>query len=224
MLLLDVQVEIAADKETILNDWYYLHVPHLVSVPGYDSGRRYVSLTSTGPRYLALYEIRNRAVLPSLLGSDHSKRHPLTLSEWSRWDSELVPHMSFCRTNLYEPVSGRDAPILHGDHALVVVRFDGNEANQRAIAERLADPMSDAVASEPDLNSAMLLHAVVDPATAWLNTVPDHLLILELAGDHAARGFMETTAAKALLDEISRVARTAPQATPYRQIARHWHW
>jgi len=89
-LLLDVRVEIVPEKERALNDWYYHHVPRLVSVPGYESGRRYVAMTP-GPRYAALYEIRDDSYVASLVGEDHSLRHPLTLSEWVEWDRNLAP-------------------------------------------------------------------------------------------------------------------------------------
>jgi hypothetical protein len=225
MLLLDVQVEIAPGKETLLNDWYYLHVPRLVSVPGYESGRRYVSLTP-GPRYLALYEIRSRADLPSLLGSDRSRRHPLTLSEWARWDQDLVPHMSHCRTNVYEPVGNGGSPILRGDYALVIIHFGVKQNDEAALAAELQDEISQLLISEADMLGARLLKASRDPAVAWLETTPDHMLIIECAGCRAARDLADGDGSEAnrVLDKIYTSSASIPQISAYRQIARHWPW
>ena len=123
MLLLDVQVDIDPAKEETLNEWYYAHVPRLLSVPGYQSGRRYMALTP-GPRYLALYEIKNQSYLPSLLGRDASLRDVKTLSEWARWDSDLVPHMSHCKTNVYCPRQEASAPLISFDTAIVTIRME----------------------------------------------------------------------------------------------------
>lgn len=96
MLLLDATMSIAPAKEAELNTWYHLHVPRLVAVPGYESGNRYVAITP-GPRYAALYEIRDHAALPLLLGEDAGTRDEVTLSEWAVWDRDLLPHTTETR-------------------------------------------------------------------------------------------------------------------------------
>jgi hypothetical protein len=221
MLLLDVQVEIDPAKEELLNEWYYAHVPRLLSVPGYESGRRYLSLTP-GPRYLALYEIKDQSYLPSLLGSDRSLRDAKTLSEWARWDRDLVPHMSHCKTNVYRPRQELSVPLISSDAAIVAIRMD-NTSGSREHSERIiAAAIDEFIAVEEEALSCRLLEAAHDPAIDWLGTSPDLLLLVECAGPRAARCVARGDgAAKALLESLS-TAGTAPQTTAYRMIARHW--
>ncbi|MBO0663188.1 hypothetical protein LQ948_11135 [Jiella sp. MQZ9-1] len=219
MLLLDVQVDIDPAKEDILNEWYYAHVPRLVSLPGYESGRRYASLTP-GPRYLALYEIRDESYLPSLLGDDPSLRQPLTLSEWSRWEKDLVPHMSHCRTNLYQAPNDLSLPLLRSAPAIVTVRMDCRDGPAALAA--IGAALNAFVSTELDVLGVRLLQAASDPAMAWLGTTPNALLIVECAGSRSAREIaLRTGPAADLLDALAAQATARPQAVAYERIADH---
>jgi hypothetical protein len=222
MLLLDVQVEIDPEKDDVLNDWYHAHVPRLVSVPGYDSGRRYVALTP-GPRYLALYEIRDESYIPALLGSDKRLRNELTLSEWARWDKDLVPHMSHCKTNLYRPPDDLGPPILRTSPAIVAIRMDIGEKNRERAREAMGAAMGGIIGAGAEALSARLLEAARHPAAEWLGTSPELLFLIECSGPQAAKKIARGEgASRRFLESLRALAGGAPQVTAYRIIAEHW--
>jgi hypothetical protein len=209
VLLLDVRVEIDAEREHALNEWYYTHVPRLVSVPGYESGRRYVALTD-GPKYAALYEIPNVKALPSLLGADHERRHPLTLAEWNEWDARFVPYMRHGSTNLYEAQT--DFPLLVGDHPIVEVRFD---REGRAGAQR-EDTLLSRVGEADGVVAATILRAAREESVRWLNSEPSGLLLVQMQDEEKAIELVSS----GLSAGIARGADVETLA--YAQIARHW--
>jgi hypothetical protein len=62
-LLVLMQPPPALEEE--FNDWYDTeHVPERLSVTGFETALRYISLTGT-PRYLAMYDLANAQVLES---------------------------------------------------------------------------------------------------------------------------------------------------------------
>jgi hypothetical protein len=72
--LLLVQADVAPEHEATWNRWYdQRHVPDLLTVPGFHSGRRFeavadypgAGLSGALPRYLALYDLDSAAVLAS---------------------------------------------------------------------------------------------------------------------------------------------------------------
>lgn len=61
--LLAVWTDIAPEAEREFNEWYNTeHIPELLEVPGFLSGRRYQAVDGS-PQYLALYELTNVEVL-----------------------------------------------------------------------------------------------------------------------------------------------------------------
>ena len=63
--LLAVWTDIAPEVEREFNDWYNSeHIPQLLGVPGFLSGRRYQAVEGE-PRYLALYDLTDAEVLKS---------------------------------------------------------------------------------------------------------------------------------------------------------------
>ncbi|MGA2795878.1 MAG: hypothetical protein ABSE69_20705 [Roseiarcus sp.] len=212
MFLLDVRVSIEPEYDAALNEWYHTHVPRLVSLPGYESGRRYVG-ASRGPRYAALYEIKSAIYLPRLLGENHSQREPLTLSEWSEWDARFVRHMTHGSTNLYD--AGECDQLLLGDWPIVEFRFDGGNADDlrtlcgRALpTEARASPVA-----------ASFLKKASQDDVQWLNTRPEHLVILQSHDLEAALALAEDDRLRIALTE--RGAQDI-EAVVYTQIARHW--
>lgn len=187
MLLLDVRSEIRPEREALLNEWYYTHLPRLASVPGYASARRYTALTE-GPRYAALYEIEHERYVPLLVGDDHRRRHPLTLSEWERWDADLEPHMTHGSIHLYETLAPAHAPILHGDSPIVEARFAPPAGvDARAFAARLAEEALPALGLTDGVRAVTVLVASAHPQAAWLRTAPELLLLAECDGPATAR-------------------------------------
>jgi hypothetical protein len=63
--LLAVWTDIAPEAEREFNEWYDTeHIPQLLGVPGFLSGRRYQAVEGE-PKYLALYELTNAEVMKS---------------------------------------------------------------------------------------------------------------------------------------------------------------
>lgn len=63
--VLTVRLNTPADHEKDFNDWYNEdHIPALVSVPGVYCARRYQAIEGN-PKYLAVYEMRDDAVVKS---------------------------------------------------------------------------------------------------------------------------------------------------------------
>jgi hypothetical protein len=227
MLLFDVAVDIAPEKEAELNEWYHTHVPRLMSVPGYDSGRRYLALGGGKPRYRALYEIFDDMYMKYLLGGDKTLRHPRTVSEWENWDRDFVPSMSYGSTGLYEPLGEAGGPLLHGDHPLVLARMDVEEQYALEVPRIWQEYWLPRLAEDGDVCHASLVHAAVDERVAWLGTAPAWLVVIEAAGASAAAGLRDRMAGpRGLLQRFVPAAGEPPedavQATAYRPIARHW--
>jgi hypothetical protein len=214
MLLLDVRVEIASAHEDALNEWYHLHVPRLLSFPGYVSGRRYIRL-SDGPKYAALYEIVDPSYVPCILGADPEQRVPLTLREWAEWDARFVPHAQHTSTNLYSAFEERD--LLIGDLPLVEVRFDTFEARETSVLEYCHRELLPAVRHLSGVKRASRLFAPDDPALAWLNTRPRNLLLIQVADVDTAVALVS----HAVFQQLGDLAE-AFEIVAYSQIARHW--
>ena len=78
--------------------WYTeSHLPGVLDVPGYACGGRFRRLEhpalrdfNTGPKFLALYECENEAVLPTLVPGD--RIHPEARAELDRWQAYGALH------------------------------------------------------------------------------------------------------------------------------------
>ena len=223
MYLLDVRVEIDPSHERELNEWYYTHVPRLVSIPGYESGRRYVALTEA-PRYAALYEIEDASYLSSLLGADPDKRHPLTLSEWDAWDRSLVPHMRHGSTNLYRRPDESGDAILTGDQPIVEARLDVMDGvDLDDLCEMTIWP---ALVATGEFTSMTRLTAAQEPEVEWLETSPRDLILLEARNDEktAELAGHDGSVASIMGDLVRAGTVRDLEIAGYRQIARHWTW
>lgn len=74
--LLMVWCDVPADKEAEFNRWYNEeHIKHLLEVPGFLNGGRYVALKG-GPKYLAMYELEDPSVLRSAAFLDDVRFRP----------------------------------------------------------------------------------------------------------------------------------------------------
>lgn len=227
MLLFDVAVDIAPEKEAELNEWYHTHVPRLMSVPGYDSGRRYLALGGGKPKYRALYEIFDDMYMKYLLGEDKTLRHPRTVSEWEDWDRRFVPAMSSGSTGLYTPLGEAGGPLLHGDHPVVLARIEVDEQYALEVPRIWREYWLPRLAEDGDVLHGTLVHAVDDVRVRWLGTSPAWLVVIQAAGVSAAMSLRERIVGpKGLLQSLVPALGDAPegavQATAYRPIARHW--
>jgi antibiotic biosynthesis monooxygenase (ABM) superfamily enzyme len=82
--LLAVWTDIAPEAEREFNEWYNTeHVPQLLGVPGFLSGRRYQAVEGE-PKYLALYEL----AIPEVLKSDAFRQVRESPTAWSK---KIIP-------------------------------------------------------------------------------------------------------------------------------------
>jgi hypothetical protein len=78
--LLAVWMQIPAEGEADLNDWYTKeHLPERIAIPGFLSALRYVSLEGE-PKYMALYDLET----PSVLYSDGYIDMRRNSTDWTR--------------------------------------------------------------------------------------------------------------------------------------------
>lgn len=105
--LLLVMIDIDPAHEEDFNRWYdEEHLPERTSCPGFVSGRRFVGVDGQGPKYLALYDLDDPAVLET---EAYRAMQPPTA-----WQARLMPHWtSFTRAVYREitPVPVPDAPL-----------------------------------------------------------------------------------------------------------------
>ncbi len=81
--LLVVKINVPPDVEPEFSRWYdEEHIPRLTAVPGVLSGRRYVSPKGQH-RYVAVYELTDRAVLRSRAWQDAGN---------TPWTERMRPH------------------------------------------------------------------------------------------------------------------------------------
>ena len=65
-ILFEVRVNIAPEKEQEFNRWYNkIHVPAVLAVPGFKSGRRFQRISGDEIKYMALYELESLDALRS---------------------------------------------------------------------------------------------------------------------------------------------------------------
>ena len=63
---MEVRVNIAPEKEREFNQWYNkVHVPEVLTVPGFLSGRRFQRVSGDEIKYMTLYELESLDVLKS---------------------------------------------------------------------------------------------------------------------------------------------------------------
>ncbi len=218
MHFLDVRVEIAFEREKHLNEWYARHVPHLMQVPGYATGRRYLALDG-GPRYAALYEIPDASRLASLLGEDTDRRHELTLVDLPSWDSDLVPYMSHSDFNVWETAHSTDRPVLAGNHPLVQARFDTHGRDGNAVIDYCDDELLPVLADDPDVVAVSRLRPATHESVAWIGARPSAFLLAQVADEQSARRLVGS--ASPLRQLADRAGVSDLEVSSYRQLLFH---
>ena len=102
--LLLVMMDIAPEMEEEFNRWYdQEHVPERLSVPGFLTGRRFKAVEGS-PKYLAIYELENAAVLQS----------PAYLKklneEYTEWTARMRKHFKIVARNVYVEMPAPSTP------------------------------------------------------------------------------------------------------------------
>ena len=65
-ILMEVRVNIKTEKEDEFNDWYnQVHLPEILAVPGFISGRRFKRISGDKIKYMTLYELESFEPLKS---------------------------------------------------------------------------------------------------------------------------------------------------------------
>ncbi len=91
--LMLVRVDISPEVEAEWNKWYdEVHLPDILRVPGFISGRRYRTVESS-PKYMALYELESVDVVRS------------EAFQRARGWGKFAPHISGLTFNVYEPIN-----------------------------------------------------------------------------------------------------------------------
>ena len=65
-IVMEVRVNIAKEKEQAFNHWYNtVHVPEILEVPGFISGRRFQRISGDEIKFMAFYELESLDALRS---------------------------------------------------------------------------------------------------------------------------------------------------------------
>ncbi len=92
-ILMEVRVNIAPEKEEAFNEWYNnVHVPEIIAVPGFISGRRFKRVSGDEISYMALYELESMDPLKSEAYKD------------ARGWGEFEPYISNLSWNVYQQI------------------------------------------------------------------------------------------------------------------------
>jgi hypothetical protein len=204
VLLEEVEFEIATTREDEFNEWYHPHLPHLMTIPLYESARRFIRVTGHGAKYVALYELAGPELLPLAFSEDLSLRHPSALIDEAGFEA-LSPDFKHVGMNVYEPATGA-GPFLHGNHPVALIRSDvGKREDWHEVVDRLS--------RLDDVHSAVAFTPTTAQSVQYLRIRPANLVLIELSGPAAA------TQPDLLVQALPTTLEY--DLTTYRQIA--WH-
>jgi hypothetical protein len=117
--LLMAIMEPASVMEDEFNDWYDLeHLPQMLAVPGIDTAARFVAIEGW-PRYLAVYDLKEFAVLRS------AAYRSMTGSGFTAWSRRNLARVKGWQRLTFKQLSPGDATIDDDCGALGVFVFRG---------------------------------------------------------------------------------------------------
>ena len=228
-LLLVVQMNVDPEHERPFNDWYHTHVPHLLEVPGYRWGRRYVGIYGD-LKYLALYEIAEHSWLPSLLGPDPAGRPAVVNSEFAQFGR--LAGLRDVSINVYEQIFGPPftPALLERDAVLSLVTADCHPEVETQFNHWYDTSHVPNLLAAPGYLSGRRFRLVEDPVLAHLEMRPKYLALYELA-DEASVPLIsdpDRMSPEARAEFQNWVAIGAPMVRGeigwniYRPLAKHW--
>lgn len=104
-----VMLDMLPGREAAMNEWYDTsHVPNLLAVPGYRVASRFrvveprATSMSTGPAYLALYELDDEAAIP-LIGPDPEQMTPEATAELEVFRRDWASAVSALAWTVFRP-------------------------------------------------------------------------------------------------------------------------
>ena len=226
-LLFIVQTNVAPEGEDDFNDWYNDHIPHLLKVRGYLWGQRYVAMRGDR-KYIAVYQIESADYFDYLLGPDHSKRHPITLAEWEKWDRLPLSDIRIC---VYEQISGTPlaAPFLRSDRPIVLEMVDVVAEKEQEWNQWYDSSHMPNLLKVPGYVIGGRFRLVENPVLAYLQTKPKYIAVYELEGEDVVPSVMDrdklNPEAKAEFDNWEKYCRPIVSDLSlyaYRIISKHW--
>jgi hypothetical protein len=112
--LLVIWTDIEAKYEAEFNDWYNQeHIPQLLTVPGFQSGRRYQAAEGT-PKYLAIYELADENAL-------QSDAFRAVREQPTAWTKKITPHFQNTQRGIFRRIfSHGTAPARDAEFVLTV--------------------------------------------------------------------------------------------------------
>lgn len=182
MVMIDVHPE---SIENEFNAWYNdEHVPELLRVPGFLSGRRFRAIEGA-PRYAAMYALTDVSALDEPLFHQARPAHPQSTPATKR----MWPHVRNLRRGIYSEVA-RSQPEADADGTLsrhlLLLGLDLDSESDAAFADWCAKKHLPALASARGLTRARCF--TLDAHSSDHQNPPGRgLLLYELAGAEAAR-------------------------------------
>jgi hypothetical protein len=112
--LLVIWTDVAPEVEAEFNEWYNSeHIPQLMGVPGFLSGRRYQAVDGK-PKYLAIYELTDGDVLKSD-AFRQVRENPTT------WTKKMLPQFRNTQRGIFEQIfSHGNRPAKDSEFVLTV--------------------------------------------------------------------------------------------------------
>ncbi len=226
-LLLIGQTNVAPEGEDDFNNWFNEHIPHILKVPGYLWGQRYVAMRGDR-KYLVVYQIENATYYDSLFGPDYSKRHPITLAEWEKWDRVLWRNT---RISVYEQIYGTPiaSSLLRSDRPLILEMIDVTVEKEPEWNQWYDNSHMPNLLKVPGYVMGGRFRIVESPVLANLQTKPKYLAIYELETEDVVPLVMDqdrmSPEAKAEFDNLEKYCRSVTtylSRYAYRIISKHW--
>jgi hypothetical protein len=111
--LLVVWTDIAAEYEVEFNEWYDKeHIPQLLGVPGFQTGRRYQAVE--GKKYMAIYQLADENVLKS-------DAFRAALENPTTWTRKIIPQFRDTRRGVFRQIfSYKNSPEQDAEFLLTV--------------------------------------------------------------------------------------------------------
>jgi predicted phosphoadenosine phosphosulfate sulfurtransferase len=122
--LLVVWTDVAQEFEDEFNRWYDTeHVPQLLAVPGFLSGRRYQAVEGK-PRYIAIYELADENVLKS----DAFRQVRDNPTPWSQ---KIIPHFRNTQVGGFRQIFSYGERPAKDAEFVVTVRLNTSEDHEQ---------------------------------------------------------------------------------------------
>jgi antibiotic biosynthesis monooxygenase (ABM) superfamily enzyme len=115
--LLVIWTDIAAEHEADFNAWYdQEHIPQLLGVPGFQTGRRYQAVEGA-PKYVAIYQLADENVLKS--DAFRAVRESPTA-----WTKKITPHFRNTQRGVFRQIFSHGTPPQKDAEFALTVRLN----------------------------------------------------------------------------------------------------